>query len=836
MRARARKKSEGVMTAGNPNWLIRMFGLRTRQQPAGRPGAPMLKMDRSPASGQPVLASDWQPGQTLLDDFAVEGLLGEGGMGKVYLVRSRSSHVAFAVKRAKGLGDAARRTFLTELQTWIDLPDHPNLVACCFFRTVDGEILIFAEYVEGGSLGDWIRSRKLYKGGPRQALERILDVAIQSAWGLQCLHQLGLVHQDVKPGNVLMAQGQSAGLQAKVTDYGLARARAARGERDLPRLGKSILVSSGGLTPAYCSPEQGKGLAVTRKTDIWSWGVSVLEMFTGEVTWASGQLATEALEGYLREPQDHSVMPAMPAMPAGVVEVLRRCFRSDPARRWASLSDIVDQLRAVYWTTSGVEYRRALAPVERENVERAGLTASETVAGFRWTDPRWWLAWALRAEGRDSAEVETIAANHAVSRRGELVADLATYSEARRTYERLVQEGHRELESDLADLCVEKALVHRAVGDVPGALAEYERAIEIQERLAHHEGTGEIAGRLAGTCVYKAITVSASGDNQAAVGLCDRAIALLDRLVDSEGQREWVDSLAWAYLIKATALVHLGNDRAGLGLLDRAIAIFQLSVRERGHPELANHLATAYTTKAVALRRLGDAEGAKELLDLAIGIWDRLVSQDGRLEFADGLASAYMNQAIAMNALGSHSAAVELQDRAIEIWDRLVQQEGQREVAGHLATALMQKANAVHALGDNRRAVGLHDQAIGTWERLVQQEGRRDLANDLARAYMNKAVAVSALRDYRAAERLYARAIEIRERLIRQEGRLELAGGLADAKAGRAVALIDLGEVAKGVIEGREAAETLRAEVDRTGSAHLQQVLKWLTAKLRPFQ
>ena len=104
-------------------------------------------------------------------------MLGEGGMGKVYLVRSLSSGSQFAVKRAKGMREADRKAFLTELQTWIDLPDHPNLVPCRFFRTVDTEVLIFAEYVDGGSLKDWIDSRKLYEGGSEQALERMLDVA-----------------------------------------------------------------------------------------------------------------------------------------------------------------------------------------------------------------------------------------------------------------------------------------------------------------------------------------------------------------------------------------------------------------------------------------------------------------------------------------------------------------------------------------------------------------------------------------------------------------------------------------------------------------------------------
>jgi len=131
-----------------------------------------------------VASGDWVQGQEVLDDFVVEGTLGEGGMGKVYLLRSRSTASQFAVKRARGIEGDDQKRFLAELQTWIDLPEHPNLVPCRFFRTMGSEVLIFAEYVEGGSLLDWIDSRKLYEGGPRQALERMLDIAIQFAWGL----------------------------------------------------------------------------------------------------------------------------------------------------------------------------------------------------------------------------------------------------------------------------------------------------------------------------------------------------------------------------------------------------------------------------------------------------------------------------------------------------------------------------------------------------------------------------------------------------------------------------------------------------------------------------
>ena len=88
---------------------------------------------------------------------------------------------------------------------------------------------------------------------------------------------------------------------AKITDFGLAKARAASGVA-CGGAGRSILVSSGGMTPAYCSPEQANKQALSRKTDIWCWAVSVLEMFVGEVCWQSGVAAPRVLENYKASP------------------------------------------------------------------------------------------------------------------------------------------------------------------------------------------------------------------------------------------------------------------------------------------------------------------------------------------------------------------------------------------------------------------------------------------------------------------------------------------------------------------------------------------------------
>lgn len=119
-----------------------------------------------------------------------------------------------------------RENFEREAETWVHLGLHPHVVFCHYVRRLGSIPRVFAEYVAGGSLEQWIRSGRLYEGGPEQALERILDIAIQLAWGLHYAHEQGLIHQDVKPANVMMTP---EGL-AKVTEFGLAKAHAVAGE------------------------------------------------------------------------------------------------------------------------------------------------------------------------------------------------------------------------------------------------------------------------------------------------------------------------------------------------------------------------------------------------------------------------------------------------------------------------------------------------------------------------------------------------------------------------------------------------------------------------------
>jgi len=139
----------------------------------------------------------WRPesGDVLLDLYEVRDILGEGGMGTVHRVCHRGWNLDLAVKSplpgVEGFG--------VEAGAWVELGLHPNVVTCHYVRDLGGAPRVFAELVEGGSLKDWIDDGRLYAGTPAEVLARLLDVAIQFAWGLGYAHDQGLVHQDDDP-------------------------------------------------------------------------------------------------------------------------------------------------------------------------------------------------------------------------------------------------------------------------------------------------------------------------------------------------------------------------------------------------------------------------------------------------------------------------------------------------------------------------------------------------------------------------------------------------------------------------------------------------------------
>jgi WD40 repeat protein len=317
---------------------------------APAPTVPEADLREQPRAA-PAAGTEWRTGDLVLGLYEVLGVLGEGGMGRVYRVHHRGWDLDLAVKvpLPAVLDDAGGADlFEREAETWVNLGLHPHVITCHYVRRAEGLPLVFAEYADGGSLHDALRAGRL------DSVEAILDVAIQFAWGLHHAHEQGLVHRDVKPANVMLT---ADGL-AKVTDFGLARSRAVRLAAPGPaaRAGHTMTVEGGGgATPAYVSPEQARGETLSRRSDLWSYALSVLEMFAGKRSWDFGLKAPEVLASYRREGLRAA---GRPAMPGPVAELLELCFRERADERPHDLAEVAGTLREVWEASAGTSYPR----------------------------------------------------------------------------------------------------------------------------------------------------------------------------------------------------------------------------------------------------------------------------------------------------------------------------------------------------------------------------------------------------------------------------------------------------------------------------------------------
>ena len=332
---------------------------------------------------------DWQPGEVIDGRYKVIKLAGEGGMGRVYQVRHLEWGIDLAAKQLlpdKLHVPGALEDFEREAEAWVSLGLHPNLCCCHYVRQLDGLPTAFAEYVPGGSLDDWIKNGggQLYEGTPADVLRRLLDVSIQFAWGLDRAHQRGMIHQDVKPKNVLL-DTPDGDISVKVTDFGLARVRQGTSLASSD-CGADVSVrvpASGVMTLAYASPEQLAREAMSRRTDVYSYALSVFQMFTGkrlwhwkddERLWQRGHEAGHALSVYL---DGGAAEPGMPRMPRDLGALLQRCLHERPEDRETPENSGPSLMASIAEKIADIYHEVVHSPYPRTMPRAADLLADE---------------------------------------------------------------------------------------------------------------------------------------------------------------------------------------------------------------------------------------------------------------------------------------------------------------------------------------------------------------------------------------------------------------------------------------------------------------------------
>ena len=294
----------------------------------------------APAGSPPRRSADepsFAPGERIAGRYHVVRFLARGGMGEVYEVDDLELRERIALKTVRS--EVARENIAVErFRREIQLArkvTHPNVCRIfdvSFHRSESGGdpvIFLTMELLPGETL-----SQRLRRTGPLP-VEEALPIARQMAEGLHAAHQAGVVHRDLKPGNVMLAESRGA-LRAVVTDFGLARLDT--GE-DTPQ--NLTLTAAAGVvgTPAYLAPEQVEGKEITAAVDIYALGIVLYEMLTGTVPFVGDSALSTAVKRLREAPPSPRVH--VPALDARWESAILRCLERDPAARPATPLEVV---------------------------------------------------------------------------------------------------------------------------------------------------------------------------------------------------------------------------------------------------------------------------------------------------------------------------------------------------------------------------------------------------------------------------------------------------------------------------------------------------------------
>ena len=281
-----------------------------------------------------------------LGPYEILSALGAGGMGEVYRARDTKLNrdVAIKVLLPAVANDPDRLArFSREAQVLASL-NHPNIAHIYGIEDADGVKALVLELVEGEDLAQRIAR------GPIP-LDEALPIARQIADALEAAHEQGIIHRDLKPANIKVRPDGTV----KVLDFGLAKAMDPAGGSSANAMNSPTLsmhATQAGIilgTAAYMSPEQAAGKAVDKRSDLWAFGVVLLEMLTGRQVFA-GETVAHVLAAVLRAEPDWSGLPE--SVPPSVRILLRRCLQKDKTLRLQAAGDARVQ---IHETLSGPE-------------------------------------------------------------------------------------------------------------------------------------------------------------------------------------------------------------------------------------------------------------------------------------------------------------------------------------------------------------------------------------------------------------------------------------------------------------------------------------------------
>ena len=290
-------------------------------------------------------------GELIADRYELHELVGSGGMSYVFRAHDRLLERSVAIKvlhEQYSSDEEYVERFRREARSVAQLA-HPNIVTVIDRGEDEGRQYIVFEYVEGENLKGLLSQGAL-------PVDQALRYGLQIAGALEFAHKRGLVHRDVKPQNVLLTEEG----EPKVTDFGIARSI------DVQSVTQSGTVLG---TSDYIAPEQARGEEVDARTDIYSLGVVIYELLTGEVPYSGDNFVAVAMQ-HLHDPVP-SVLDRRPDVPVRLDLAVQRAMAKEPAERFDSMEELSGELERCYGDLgSDEEATRIVRAPRRPRVKR----------------------------------------------------------------------------------------------------------------------------------------------------------------------------------------------------------------------------------------------------------------------------------------------------------------------------------------------------------------------------------------------------------------------------------------------------------------------------------